>query len=686
VMSAVRDSKRLHAYAREHKIRLLGPYCAGIIRPTLQLNASYSKNKINKGSIAIVSQSASLGAAILDWAEPRGVGFSAVLSTGTDTDITLADLLDLLAEDHHTCAIIVYLDHVYQARAFLGAISAAARIKPVVLMKSTQNAARYYDVITRTGQVFSTERVLQAALRRAGVVRIKTFSNVFSAATILTSGIRIKGRRLAILSNGAAPAMLACEQIVAKGFLLPALEDDISQTLKTQFSTQIKGRNPIVLRHPDHLAEQYQTATAALQRSKNIDAILVIFVPDARNDPQTIARIIIDREQSSLPLLTSFMGQHSVEKSRELFAKARQPCFATPEAACDAADFLHRYWLSQQQLLQLPNPASRFTRADSTSAKALIDKALSDGERVLGPQKTRALLAYFDIEVLPAQRVITADKAVGAANAIGYPVAMKLVSPNIVYKSSVQGARLNVKDDQALRDAFGQMTEQATRLRPDAELRGVLIEAMYQQDNTRSLAMSISRDTTFGPVISIGIGGDLTPLLHQRAVQLPPLNNFLIDDLLAQPDIATYLGEFRHKPAVDSRKAAHVLRRLSEMACELPNLYSLDINPVRISDKGAVALEVHVVLEKTHIKKRYDHLAIHPYPWQWVTPAELKHGKTVQLRPIRPEDGESIKNMVRTMSAESRYFRFMHAINELSPQMVAQFTKLDTTGKWRLWP
>ncbi len=677
VMSAVRDSKSLHAFARKLNIRLLGPYCAGIIRPHLQLNASFSTTAVNKGSLAIVTQSASLGAAIVDWADSSGVGFSAVLSTGIDTDITLPDLLDLLAEDHHTDAIIVYLDRVHQPRAFLSAISSAARIKPVVVMKSTHNAARHCDAMTRTGQVFSSEHVMQAALRRAGVVRVRAFSNVFSAAKILTSGIRIKGKHLAIVSNGAAPAMLAYEQCAAKQFVLPQLTNEESSALRKQFGVLVKGGNPFVLRDREALPEQYKKTIEILKASNCFDALLIVFAPDARNDPKAIANVIVECQSKTLPILASFMGESSVQSSRELLTEANIPSFSTPEATCDAADFLKRYWLSQQQLLQLPNPASRFTRADAASAKQLIASALSTGERVLGPQKTRTLLGFFDIDVLPAQRVTSVEDAIKAAAKIGYPVAMKLVSPNILYKASVVGTRLDIKDEHALQHAYNQMVEQTGLLRPDAEFRGVLVEAMYQQSNSRSLAMSIRQDATFGPIISVGIGGDLTPLLLQHAVQLPPLNNFLIEDLLSQPDIATYLGEFRHKPPVDKKGAAHVLRRLSEMACELPELYSLDINPVRVSDNGAVALEVHVVLEKSNTKKRYDHLAIHPYPWQWMKLVQLKHGKSVQLRPIRPEDGESIRNMVSNMSAESRYFRFMHAINELSPQMVAQFTKLD---------
>jgi len=677
VMSAVNDSKAIHLLAQKLGIRLIGPYCAGMIRPSLNLNASYSTNKVTAGSLAIVTQSASLGAAILDWAEPSGVGFSAVLSTGSNTDVTLSDLLDLLSEDHHTQAIIVYLDHVQQTRSFLSAISATARIKPVVLMKSTQDAARYCDALTRTGEVYSTEHVFQAAMRRAGVVRVRTFSNLFSAARILTSGLRIKGKRLAIISNGAAPAMLACERIATKGYLLPELPDKSLKILQKNLGKNWTGHNPIVLRDAENLTTQYSQSLIALKETDTVDALLVLFAPDARNDPKDIANAIVQHQPTNIPVLTSFMGETSVKVSREALAKANIPCFRTPEAATDGFDFLHRYLLSQQELLQLPNPTSRYTRADANSARELIDKALTNGERVLGPQNTRTLLGLFDINVLPAMRVTNLADAIASADKIGYPVAMKLVSPNVRYKSEIHGTELNIQNEQQLTDAYNLIADKMASLRPDAEFRGVMVERVHSDKNTRSLAMSLSRDATFGPVISVSVGGDLSALVHQRAAQLPPLNNFLIDSMLATPSIANYLGEFRHQKPVSKKGAAHILRRLSEIACELPNVFSVEINPVRVGTDYALAMEVQVVIEQSKTRKEYAHLAIHPYPWRWVRLEKLKRGRTVQLRPIRPEDGESIQIMVQNMSAESRYFRFMHAINNLSPQMIAQFTKLD---------
>lgn len=677
VMSGVEKSQALHRYARRLGMRLIGPYCAGLIRPHIGLNASYSNHDIKKGNLAIITQSASLGAAMVDWAQSSNIGFSALLSTGHETDINLSDLLDLLAEDWHTKAVIVYIDRITTSRSFMSALSALARIKPVVMMRSSHSGVRYCDALTRTGEIIDSDRVFQAALNRAGVVRIKTFSNLYAAARILSTGIRVKGNRLAIISNANAPAMLALERIVDKEFAAPPFDESVIKTLRKRENLTITGSNPLLLRNPENLVEHYQKSIKAIEALPDVDALLVIFVPDSYNDPDVIARAVSECKPFNKPLLTCWMGEASIGVARETLAQAAIPNFRTPEAATDGFDFLHRYHVSQRQLLQLPNPASRRTPADVVSAHAMVRAELDAKQRVLGPMRTRKLMELFDIPVLPSLRATTLPDAIEMANNIGYPVAMKLVSANISYKASVVSTQLNISCDSQVEQAWTLIEERLTQTRPDAEFSGVLIEAMYSPKNPRFMAASVSRDPVFGPVISVGVGGDLTALMHKRRVQLPPLNRFLIDELLSNTEFRLYLGAFRHTEAVDASPLADVLRRLSELACELPEVFSLDINPLVLSEQGVMAMDVQVVLERPASEQRYKHLAIHPYPWQWVRDVTLKDNTFVQLRPIRPEDAKSLQAMVKNLSPQSRYFRFMHAINELSPSMMAQFTKLD---------
>jgi len=677
VMSSVEDSAKLHSQARELNIRLLGPFCAGLIRPSAQLNASYSVNSVNAGRIGLISQSAALASALLDWAEASKVGFSAMLSTGRESDVTLGDLLDLLAEDHHTRAIIVYVDHITNVRSFMSAISAAARIKPVVLMKSAVDSAEYCDLYSQTGEVLSSDNVFQAAMQRAGVVRIRTFVNLYTAGRMLESNMRTLGHRVAVISNGSAPALLAVERLRARGLSAPILSRDIRLNLKAKLNPQWSQANPIVVRDTAELSEAYAHALKALEGQKEFDSIVVIHVPDSTSKPADVAQAVIDHRPKNLPIAVAWMGDSAVVDARELLAEAGLPTFRTPESAIDCIDFLHRYHTSQQQLLQLPNPTSRNTAADVSAARVLTQKALNDGERVLGPQKARLFLKIFNINTLPATRVQDEHEALHIANELGYPVAMKIVSPNLMYKAAVAETKLDIHKNEEVKQTFHQMKQALEEKRPGAEFRGVLIEKMYQQPHSRYLTLSIHQDPTFGPVITLAMGGDLSPANMHRQVQLPPLNQFLIDQMLDEQPLKAYLDQWQYKPAANRAALANVLQRMSEIATEVPDLLSLDITPLALSESTAVALGVRVVLEKRKQKRPYTQLAIHPYPMQWQKSVTNKHNNTFLVRPIRPSDAGSIKNLVQNMSAQSRYFRFMHAVKDLSPRMVVQFTKLD---------
>lgn len=677
VMSPVKDHSALYDQARKLNIRLLGPYCAGLIRPSVKLNASFSPNVVKEGRIGLISQSASLASALVDWAERSNVGFSTMLSTGKEADIKLADLLDLLAEDHHTRAIIVYVDHVRNVRAFMSAISAAARLKPVILMKSAIDSAEYCDLYSQSDAVLSSDTVFQAAMQRAGVVRIRTFMNLYTAGRMLASGMRTKGRRVAVISNGAAPALLAVERLRERGLAAPDLSPDIQLILNKKLNPQWSRANPIVLREITALPEAYEHALRSLHNQSDFDAIVVIHVPDSITTPEAVANSVIKHRPKDLPIALSWMGDSIVREARDQLNEAGLPTFRTPESAIDCIDFLHRYYTSQQQLLQLPNPTSTTTEADLPAASALINKSLGEDERVLGPQKARQLLTYFNIKTQPAIRVLNEKSAVETAHAIGYPVALKIVSPNLMYKAAVAKTQLNVGTDEEVRQTFQAMKSALTEQRPDAEFRGVLIEAMHQQSHSRSLSVGIHQDPTFGPVITLAIGGDITPINSYRSVQLPPLNNFLIDQMLDSQPMKAYLKAWQYKPAVNRAAVAAVLRRVSEIATQMPDIYSIDINPLEVSEHDAIALGVRVVLERRKPQRPYTHLAIHPYPLQWQKRITIKHNKSFLLRPVRPTDGKQIQELVRNMSAESRYFRFMHAVNDLSPRMVVQFTKLD---------
>jgi len=489
--------------------------------------------------------------------------------------------------------------------------------------------------------------------------------------------MRTQGRRVAVISNGAAPALLAVERLRERGLSAPELPRDTRLALKPKLNPQWSRANPIVVRETAELAQAYAHVLDALNNQSDFDSIVVIHVPDSISDPVDVAQVIINQRPKKLPIALAWMGDSAVADARNLLAEAGLPTFRTPGSAIDCLDFLHRYYVSQQQLLQLPNPTSRSTNVDITAARLLTQKAMNDGERVLGPQKARQLLKIFDINTLPATRVLDAAAAVDVAEELGYPVAMKIVSPNLMYKAAVATTELDIHSEEQVTQTFQKMKQALADKRPGAEFRGVLIEKMYQQPHSRHLSISIHQDATFGPTITLSIGGDIFPVNIHRRVQLPPLNQFLIDQMLNEQPIKAYLDQWQYKPAANRAAVASVLRRVSEIATEIPDILSLDITPLAVSESSAVALGVRVVLEKRKQKRAYTHLAIHPYPLQWQRSVTNKHNNTFLIRPIRPTDADSIQKLVQNMSAQSRYLRFMHAVNDLSPRMVVQFTKLD---------
>lgn len=604
IMTMSHRRQALTDFARDLGVRLIGPGSAGMIRPALSLNATYSDNQVNRGPLAVISHSATLASAVIDWADSNQIGFSALVSTGSEIDVGMSDLLDFLAQDFPTKAIIVYLDRVRFSRTFISAIAEAARNKPVLLIKSTQDSAQFCDVRTRSGEVYSSDRVFQAALDRSGVVRIRTFSNLFAAARILASGARTRGKRLAIVSNGAAPAMLACERIQAKGFDLPALTGPLIDDLNTLMQSRWSGVNPMVVRDYEQMSVVFPATVEAVLASDLFDAVLCLYVPDNWCDPLALAeKIAALPNPQNKPLLTSWMGEKQVTSSRAFFREAGILNFRTPEAATDAFDFLYRHYRNQQLLLQLPDPVSSPEPVDFNQGRQIVRASLDQGIRVLPTDQSLSLLANLGIPLNTSESL----------------------SPH-----------------------------------------------------SRDLALRVFHDPTFGPVISLGIGGDLMTLIYNRPVQLPPLNGFLIADMLNDEHLLKYLGQFGHKKPAALDALTAVLQRVSDLLCEIPEIYEIDINPLRVDDLGVSAHAAVVAVQKSNANsQRYEHLAIHPYPRDWIRHCEIKNGQRLTLRPIRPEDGDGVAQLVHNMSPEARYMRFMHAIESLPPRMIAQFTKID---------
>ena len=670
--------RELRRIAGAHGLRFLGPDSLGIIRSATGLNAIGTEAGALPGRLALVSQSGALCSAILDWAHQRRLGFSSVISTGMAADIDFGDVLDFLVRDPETDGIMLYMEGVGDARHFMSALRAAARVKPVVVMKAGRHAEQRETEAFHAGELIGSDDVFDAALRRAGVLRIRDFTDLFAAAATLSSAVRVRGRRLAIVTNADGPGVLAADHARDRGLELATLPEEAVAELRALVREGHSASNPVSLRG-DATPGQFATAVRACLQQRPVDEVLAIFAPYWRTDPEGIARRLAElAKQHRRPVFACWMGGEAVASSRELFAAEHVPSYATPETAVDAIAALALHAANQQLLLQVPEPLAMPSAPDQDAARLVIESALAAGQEWLNPAESKAVLAAFNVPILRSIPARSEVEAVMIAQELGYPVAMKILSPDVPHKTDVGGVRLGLANGRSVRDAYHSMLEDVARLCPGAELEGVLIEPMYNERHGRELMVGVVRDDAFGPAISFGLGGTLVEVIQDRAVALPPLNRFLVRDLIARTRAGEALKPLRGAPAADESAVEDLLLRVSEMVCELPELGSLDLNPVIASESGAIVVDARLGVRRTDPDARpYDHMAIHPYPSGLIELVEMYDGSTVTIRPIRPEDAGIERDFVNGLSEQSKFLRFMYTLHAITPEMLSRFTQID---------
>ena len=673
------------AAAKKHGIRFIGPNCLGIQRPSIGLNATFSQGATLSGDLALVSQSGAICTAMLDWAETNGIGFSSVISTGASADLDFGEILDYLATDTQTRGILLYIEGIRDARRFMSALRATSRFKPVVMVKVGRYAAGSKAVQSHTGALVGSDAVFDALVRRAGVVRVNTILQLFASARALSTHIKPSGNRLAIVTNGGGPGVMATDLAVELGVRMAELSPATIETLNAVLPPNWSQANPLDI-IGDANADRYHAAVDACLADDNVDGVLAMLTPQAMTRPTEAAQAVIEvAKNSSKPVLTCWMGEAQVFEGRRLFKQAGIPYFTTPEPAVEVFSYLSAFYENQRLLMQTPEPLSQQAAPDVEGARLIIESALAHGRHLLNEVESKALLAAFHIPIAQTLIARNAMEAMLLAQQIGFPVVMKINSPDITHKSDVNGVRLGLSSGQAVRSAYSEMLADIGRLRPDATLDGIVIEPMVTRSHAREVLLGMTSDPVLGPVIVFGAGGVDVEAFRDRAVTLPPLNRYLARDLIQRTRVATLLGAFRNRPPVDMDALENVLLRLSEMVCELPWLAELDINPLLVDEHGALALDARVIIApRVPMADRYGHMAIHPYPAHLVTHWQLPSGHNVVIRPIRPEDAELTQGFVKSLSEESRYFRFMDAVSELSPVALAHLTQIDYSREMAL--
>jgi acetyltransferase len=670
--------ERLVDAARRNRIRMLGPNCLGVMRPASGLNASFGNEQARRGNVALVSQSGAVSTAMLDWSGPRRLGFSAVVSIGAGADVGFGSVLDYLALDSQTHCILLYVEGLRNARRFMSALRAAARLKPVIVVKSGRRPAGSRAAKSHTGAWIGSPDVFAAAMERAGAVQVDALDQLFAAAHVFGTGKRLAGERIAVVTNGGGPGVLAADRTAELGMTVAQLGEATRQALEAALPTNWSHGNPVDV-IGDVPGQGYCAAVEVCLADPEVDGVLAILAPLATVDPTAVAQRIIDiAKKSPKPVLACWMGATRVAQAQALFAEARMPHFDTPEAAVEAFSFLAKHLRNQRLLMQSPGPMSHEQGPDADGARLIIEGVMAEGRKTLGTMEAKAILSAFHIPTMQAVLARTANEALMAAQVLGFPVVMKINSTDIAHKSDVDGVRLNLTDAQSVRRTFTEVMERATRLRPDAAVDGITVEHMVSHRAARELMIGVVRDPIFGPVITFGAGGTEVEALEDRALGLPPLNRFIIETMIDHTRVARLMAGFKHMPPMNREALTKILQRVSEMVCELPEILCMDINPLIGNDKEVIAVDARIqVAYRPPQMAPYGHMAIHPYPSHLIERVQLPSGQDLIIRPIRPEDAEMEQEFVRGLSEQTKYFRFMQAIKELTPEMLVRFTQID---------
>lgn len=664
--------------ARQWGIKVIGPNPFGLINPSLNLRASLHDGEVSQGNIALLSQSGAVCSAVVDWAKNNGVGFSHIVCLEKSSNVDLGEVLSYLLLDRSTECILLYVEGVHEARTFLSGLRAAARGKPVIVLKAGRHIKQAQTTMYHTGAMVGDDEVFSAALDRAGVVRALAINDLFLGARAFQAHRKVLGDRVGIIANGNAMSVMACDRADDFHISLPKLSPDSANKLVTELMGVVTSDNPIQLAAVAN-SDQYRAAYELIANDANVDIVMIHFSPQPGEASTAIAKnIIAAAEKNRKPLVVCWMGDDKVKEARHLFQEAKIPVFSTPENAMKAVGYLVGYFHNKTLLLQTPDPITESVSHDRDGARLIIEGAMQEGRKDLLQIESKAILKAFGIPVSQGILARSANEALVAAESLGFPVVLKINAENIHHKADVQGLSLSITNAQAVRTEYKNLIERVKQAKPDAKVDGVIVEAMKIGSCSRELYVGIKRDPVFGPVIAFGIGGSMVEILADAAVSLPPLNDYLVADLIDRTKAAKLLGRFRDMPPVNRELLEKTLLSVSQIASELPWIQTLEINPLLADDQGVCAVDAGIQVSYIPpAQDRYAHMAIHPYPSDLTSHWQLASGVDVCIRPIRPEDAEIEKEFIESLSKESRYYRFMHALNKITPEMLVRFTQID---------
>jgi acetyltransferase len=667
--------KKLWDIKEKYGLRIVGPNCVGFIMPYLNMNATFARTMPGKGNIALFSQSGAVCGAILDWAASAKVGFSSFVSVGSMLDVDFGDLIDYFGMDMHTRSIVLYIESITNAHKFMSAAKSFARVKPVIVIKSGRFKEGAKAASSHTGAMAGEDDIYDAAFKRAGAVRVKNISDLFNCSTILAKQRRPTGPNIAIITNAGGPGVLATDAIIEKGGKLAELSPKTMEKLNSFLPSHWSKANPIdIIGDADE--EKYQKTIEACLEDEKIDGLLIICVPQVVADPTILADKIIDiSKKSTKPILVSYPGEESVYHARQVLNRNNVPAYSNPEEAVESYMYLYNYEKNLQ--LQFETPAELDVETSSSRkeiAKEIFSEAIKEKRTLLNESESKTLIELYDIKTTQPLVAESEEKAVQIAKKIGYPVVMKIHSPQISHKSDVGGVIVNIQCEDELKNAYKKMIKDVKEKAPKAEIKGVTIQKMIKNKG-HELILGSKKDPVFGSVILFGLGGIYTELFKDKAIGFPPLNQVIAHRIIEQTKAYRLLKGFRGLPQVNMKKIEEIMVNFSQMIIDLPEIQEVDINPLIATGDDIIAVDARVIIDEK--PKEKPHLIISPYPTKYIKPIKLKDGKEVLLRPIKPEDEYLWQEMFDSFSPETVRYRFFRIIKETPHEMRTRYCNID---------
>lgn len=661
-------------------MRVIGPNSLGLIVPGSRLNASFAAAMAEPGHIAFISQSGALCTSILDWSLAEKIGFSYFVSIGNALNVKVGDLIDFLAEDPRTDAIVLYLESVTEARRFMSAARAFTRTKPIVVYKAGRFAQSAEAAASHTGAMAGVDAVYEAAFQRAGMVRVYHAEDMFDCAELLARNRLPSGARLAVITNAGGPGVMAIDELLALNGEVAVLSAGTITKLNSVLPPNWSHRNPVDVlgdARPDRFAKAMELVAADV----NVDAVLVVLTPQAMTDPLgTAIRIAEGAATTGKPVLAAWMGGWAVEPGRQILNQASIPTFDSPDRAVRAFMYLVSYRRNREILYETPRQVLLDGSVDIAAARRQIDAVAASGRNTLTEAESKRLLESFGISVARPRLAPCVGDAVKIAAEIGYPLVMKVDSPQISHKTEVRGVVTGIANETDVRHHFDEIIARARQLRPDAKLNGITLQPMFTAADGIELIVGAKKDPVFGAVLMVGAGGITAEILGDRALELPPLNERLARRMLDSLRIKPLLAGFRGRRAIDTKCLVEVLMRCSYLISENPCIAELDVNPLFVTADGVTALDARIILDldlAASAPRPYSHLAIRPYPNEYIRRVTLADGTKVLLRPIQPEDEPLWHQHLKNCSQRSIWQRFRYLFKESTHEMATRFCFVD---------